>query len=227
MKVSYHGHSVVLIETNQGEKIIIDPFLTGNPLTDLIADQVKFDYILVTHGHNDHVGDMVSLAKKNSATLISIPEISHFGMKKGIKKVHEMNIGGSFEFPFGRVKMVFAQHSSGYTTDEEMIYMGEAAGFVIEIDGVTIYHAGDTAYFSDLELLSEDFDIDLAFLPIGDNFTMGIRDAVKAQNKIQAKKVVPMHYDTFPVIEQNPQEFINQLPEDVGYAMKVGEVLEY
>lgn len=227
MKVSYHGHSVVMIETNTGEKIIIDPFLTGNPLTDLVVDQVKVDYILVTHGHNDHVGDMVKLAQNNSATVISIPEIAHFGRKHGIKNIHEMNIGGFHDFSFGRVKMVFAQHSSGYDTGAEMIYMGEPAGFVLVVDGVTIYHAGDTAYFSDLELLNEDFDIDLAFLPIGDNFTMGIKDAVKAQNKIQAKKVVPMHYNTFPVIEQNPEELVSQLANGVGYVMKVGEVLVY
>ena len=227
MKISYHGHSVVMIETNQGQKVMIDPFLTGNPLTDLVVGEVKVDYILVTHGHNDHVGDMVELAKNNDATVISIPEIAHFARKQGVQDIHEMNIGGTFEFPFGQVKMVFAQHSSGYDTGEEMIYMGEPAGFVLEVDGVVIYHAGDTAYFSDLGLLNEDFDIDLAFLPIGDNFTMGIKDAVKAQGKIQAKKVVPMHYDTFPVIEQNPDEFVNRLENGVGHVMKVGEALEY
>lgn len=225
MEITYHGHSVISVITNDGTRILFDPFITGNSLTDLKARDVKADYLLITHGHNDHIGDMISIAKKNDATIIAIPEIVHLATKNGVEKTHAMNIGGSFEFPFGRVKMVFAQHSSGYELGKEMLYMGEPAGFVLEIEGKTIYHAGDTAYFSDMALLSEDFEIDVAFLPIGDNFTMGLKDAVKASRTIQAKKVVPIHYNTFPVIKQNPNEFVALLPEGIGQVMTVGETL--
>lgn len=225
MNVTYHGHSVVSIETNDGTKLLIDPFITGNPLTDLKVTDVKADYVLITHGHNDHVGDMVAIAKQNQATVIAIPEIIHYATLQGVEQSHPMNIGGSFTFPFGQVKMVFAQHSSGYESNGDTVYMGEPAGFVIQADGKTLYHAGDTAYFSDLSLLGEDFDIDVAFLPIGDNFTMGIKDSVKASRVIRAKCVVPMHYNTFPVIQQDPVAFVQQLPTGVGKVMEVGETL--
>ncbi len=225
MEMTYHGHSVISVTTNDGTRLLVDPFITGNPLTDLKARQVNTDYILITHGHNDHIGDMISIAKKNAATVIANPEITHLAIKNGVENTHGMNIGGSFDFPFGRVKMVFAQHSSGYELGRDMLYMGEPAGFILEVDGKTLYHAGDTAYFSDLSILSEDFDIDVAFLPIGDNFTMGIKDAVKASRVINAKKNVPIHYNTFPVIKQDPYEFVQMLPEGIGKVLLVGESL--
>ncbi|MGY3766863.1 metal-dependent hydrolase [Vagococcus vulneris] len=227
MKITYHGHSAVAIETDNHHRLLIDPFITGNPLSDLTVDDVKVDYILVTHGHGDHLGDTVQLANNNQATVIAIPEINHFVNKFGVKKIHSLNIGGSYDFPFGRVKMVFAQHSSGYESGDTMVYMGDPAGFILEIDGKVIYHAGDTAYFSDLTLLREDFDIDLAFLPIGDNFTMGPVDAVKASTAVSASTVVPIHYNTFPVIKQDPEEFVRLLPVGIGQALAVGESINY
>lgn len=227
MKLSYHGHSVISITTNDGTRILIDPFITGNKLTDLNLEDIKTDYIFITHGHGDHIGDMAYLAKKNKATVVAIPEICHYATNQGIEKVHHMNIGGSFVFPFGKVKMVFAQHSSGYELNGEMIYMGEPAGFVFEIDGKTIYHAGDTAYFSDMSLLNDDFNIDIAFLPIGDNFTMGIDDAVKAVQAIGTKLAIPIHYNTFPVIEQDPNEFVDKLPQGKSQVLNAGEYVEY
>lgn len=226
MKITYHGHSVVSIITNDGTTLLIDPFFTGNSLADLRARDVSADYLLITHGHNDHVGDMISIAKKNKATIIAIPEIVHFATKNGVEQTHAMNIGGSYEFPFGRVKMVYAQHSSGYELGADMVYMGEPAGFVLEIEGKTLYHAGDTAYFSDMSLLSDDFEMDVAFLPIGDNFTMGIKDAVKASETIKAKTVIPIHYNTFPVIQQDPKEFVNLLSNQQGKVMDVGESID-
>lgn len=225
MKISYHGHSVVVIEAADGTRIIVDPFITGNSLTDLVVEDISVDYILITHGHNDHVGDMIEIGKKCGATIIGVPEVTHFAEKQGIKNTHGMNIGGAYEFPFGRVKMVVAQHSSGYELGEEMLYMGEPGGFVITIDGKTVYHAGDTAYFSDLGLLKEETQIDVAFLPIGDNFTMGPTDALKASASIGAKRVVPIHYNTFPVIEQDGESFVKALPEHVGLFMAVGDEL--
>lgn len=226
MKVTYHGHSTISIETEKKEKLLIDPFITGNELSDLVVGEVKTDYILITHGHNDHIGDMVEIAKNNDAMVIACPEIIHFAEKKGVKKTHGMNLGGGFDFPFGRVKMVFAQHSSGYETTEEMEYMGNPAGFVLSIEGKHIYHAGDTAYFSDLSLIKEDFDIDVAFLPIGDNFTMGPKDASKAARAIDATLNVPIHYNTFPIIQQNPNDFVNLLDENKGLVMKVSDTIE-
>ncbi|APB30760.1 metal-dependent hydrolase [Vagococcus teuberi] len=227
MKIGYHGHSVISIETNDGKRLIVDPFITGNDLTDLVLDDVEVDYIFITHGHADHIGDMVYLAKKTKAQVVAIPEVCHFATSQGIENVHHMNIGGSFNFPFGRVTMVFAQHSSGYEFNGEMIYMGEPAGFVFEIDGTMIYHAGDTAFYSDLSLLADDFQIDVAFLPIGGNFTMGIKDAVKAAKIINANVNIPIHYNTFPVIEQDPKYFVNSLPKGKGKVLQPGEFIEY
>lgn len=226
MKITYHGHSVLSIVMKDGQKLLFDPFITGNSLTDLIADEVKTDWILVTHGHSDHIGDMIPIAKRNDATVISIVEICNFAEKNGVQKTHGMNIGGKFDFPFGRVKMVQAYHSSGYEVNGQMLYMGEPAGFILQAEGKTIYHAGDTAYFGDMAFLGETFEIDLAFLPIGDNFTMGPSDAAIAAKRLKAKHVVPIHYNTFPVIKQDPEAFVQLLPENVGTIMAVGETIE-
>ncbi|MGO2083263.1 metal-dependent hydrolase [Vagococcus sp.] len=226
MKLSYHGHSIISIETNNGVRLMFDPFITGNELTDLKLSEVETDYLLITHGHNDHVGDMLPIAKKTGATVIAIPEIIHFATKNGVENVHPMNIGGTYSFPFGRVKMVHAQHSSGYELGDEMIYMGSPAGFILEIEGQTIYHAGDTSEFGDMGLLGELFGIDIAFLPIGDNFTMGPEEAVRASQRLKAKKVIPIHYNTFPVIQQEPMDFINLLPNGVGQVLAIGETIE-
>lgn len=226
MKITYHGHSVVAIQLNDGTRLIIDPFLTGNPLADIKAEEVKTDYVLVTHGHSDHIGDMVPIAIQNDATLISMVEICAYGAKKGIKKTHGMNIGGKFKFPFGTIKLVHAQHSSGFEEDGQMLYMGEPAGFVLMAEGKTIYHAGDTSNFGDMALFGKAFDIDLAFLPIGDNYTMGPSEAASATQRLQAKQVVPIHYNTFPVIQQDPQDFVKAAPAGVGRVMAVGETIE-
>ena len=225
MKITYHGHSCVSIEMKNGERLIIDPFITGNPLTDLTVDKVEVDWVLVTHGHNDHVGDMVPIAKQNDATIISIVEITNYAEQLGAKG-HGMNIGGKYEFPFGIVKFVPAQHSSSYEVAGTPLYMGEPSGIVIQAEGKTIYHAGDTADFSDLALLAEQFTIDVAFLPIGDNFTMGPEDAARAAKRIGAKLVVHIHYNTFPVIQQDPQLFIEKLAGNEGKIMSVSETLE-
>ncbi|MEY8445857.1 metal-dependent hydrolase [Enterococcus ratti] len=225
MRITYHGHSCLSFEMKNGQRLIIDPFITGNPMTDLTVDEVIADWILVTHGHSDHIGDMVPIARKNDATVISIVEITDYAESLGLKS-HGMNIGGKYEFPFGLVKFVPAQHSSSYVIGDSLRYMGEPSGIIIQAEGKTVYHAGDTADFSDLSLLAEQFSIDVAFLPIGDNYTMGPEDAVRAAKRIGAKLVVPIHYNTFPVIQQDPQSFIARLGKNEGKIMSVSEMLE-
>lgn len=225
MKITYHGHSVLKIEAN-GKTILIDPFITGNPKTDLKADEVKVDYILLTHGHGDHLGDTIPLAKANDATVIASPELSSYLMWKGVK-THEMNIGGARDFEFGQVKFTQAFHSTGFETeDEQIIYLGMPAGLLVTIDGKTIYHAGDTSLFYDMKLIGERHPIDVAFLPIGDNYTMGPEDAAYAAELLGAKQVVPIHYSTFPVIEQDPHKFVELLPNGQGKVLEVGESIE-
>lgn len=223
MKITYHSHSVIAIKLDDGTDLLFDPFITDNPKTDLVAEKVKADYILVTHGHSDHVGDMVPIAKNCDATIIGMVELCTFAEKNGVKKTHGMNIGGKFDFPFGQVKMVHAQHSAGYEVDGQMLYLGEPAGFIIQAEGKTISHAGDTSNFGDMALFGEAFNIDVAFLPIGDNFTMGPKEAASAAKRLKAKQVVPIHYNTFPLIEQDPQAFVALLPAGVGKVMTVGD----
>jgi L-ascorbate metabolism protein UlaG (beta-lactamase superfamily) len=226
MKISYHGHSVVKIET-KGKTILIDPFINGNGLTDLKVENEKPDVIVLTHGHNDHVGDTVELAKKNNSLVIAPNELATYLSWQDID-THPMHIGGAYEFDFGKVKFTQAYHGSGFVTDDkEIIYMGMPAGVLLMLEGKTIFHAGDTGLFSDMKLIGERHPIDLAFLPIGDNFTMGPEDAAIAASFLKAKKVVPIHYNTFPPIKQDPQKFIDLLDGQEGKVMNAGDVLEY
>ncbi|MGG4548804.1 metal-dependent hydrolase [Rossellomorea marisflavi] len=225
MKISYHGHSVVKFETN-GKTILVDPFINGNEYTDLHADDVKADVIILTHGHNDHVGDTVAIAKRNDALVIAPNELANYLGLQGLN-THPMSIGGAREFDFGKVKFTQAFHSSSYTTeDNEIIYTGMPAGFLLMAEGKTIYHAGDTGLFSDMKLIGERHPIDLAFLPIGDNFTMGPEDAALAATFLKAKEVVPVHYDTFPPIKQDPHKFVEMLEDSKGRVMKAGDTID-
>lgn len=224
MKISYHGHSVVRIETDS-HKIIIDPFITGNPKCDLDPDKVDVDVILLTHGHNDHVGDTMRIADRTGAEIVALNELAVYLGKKGYN-AHGMNIGGAYDFDFGRVKFTQAFHSSSYEEEDgTFIYTG-MPGILLTIDGKTIYHAGDTSLFSDMKLIGEMNDIDLAFLPIGDNFTMGPDDALIAADWIKADIVVPVHYNTFPVIEQDGKEFASKVKTGKGVFLDIGESLE-
>ena len=225
MKVSYHGHSVVQIFSN-GKTILIDPFITGNSLTDLKVDEVKPDVIILSHGHNDHVGDTVELAKKHNALVIANADLTTYLSWQGVK-THGMNIGGSYQFDFGKVKLTQAFHGSGYATEnKEIIYCGMPTGILFMNEGKTIYHAGDTGLFSDMKLIGEQHSIDLAFLPIGDNFTMGPEDAAYAVKLLHPKTAVPIHYNTFPPIKQDPNRFIEMLDKKNGLVLQPGEALE-
>lgn len=225
VKISYHGHSVVKIQLKE-KVILIDPFITGNPLTDLIAAQEKPDVIILTHGHSDHIGDTVELAKRNDSLVISNFELATYLSWQGVK-THGMSIGGAYQFDFGRVKLTTALHGTGLATEnQEMIYLGMPAGVLITVEGKTIYHAGDTGLFSDMKLIGERNSIDLAFLPIGDNFTMGPEDASLAAQFLQAKKVVPIHFNTFPPIVQDPHKFVDLLEEGQGLVLEPGARIE-
>jgi L-ascorbate metabolism protein UlaG (beta-lactamase superfamily) len=225
MKISYHGHSTVCVQTDT-HHILIDPFITGNSLSDLDPNTVQADVILLTHGHGDHVGDTMAIAKRTGAKIVAINELAVYLGQQGLD-AHGMNIGGGYQFDFGHVKYTQAFHSSSYVEEDgTFIYTGMPAGLLLTVNGKTIYHVGDTGLFSDLKLIGDRHHIDLAFIPIGDNFTMGPADALVAAEWIKAEIVVPVHYNTFPVIEQDPQKFVAALKTGKGIAMKVGETIE-
>lgn len=222
MYVSFHGHSVVKIKTNDCT-ILIDPFISGNDLTDLIAANEKPTVILLTHGHNDHVGDTVAIAKANDSLVIAPFELAEYLGWQGVR-THGMHIGGAYQFDFGKVKFTQAFHGSSFVTEEkEIIYTGMPAGILFTAEGKTIYHAGDTALFGDMKLIGERHPIDLAFLPIGDNFTMGIEDAAYAVELLKPQAVVPIHYNTFPPIKQDPNEFKELVKHTKVHIWEAGE----
>lgn len=223
MNISYHGHSVVRIQTN-GKTILIDPFLRGNSATDLDAATVEADVIILTHGHGDHVGDTVEIAKRNNSLVIASAELADVLSWEGVR-THAMSIGGAYTFAFGKVKLAQAFHSSSYVNQKTktIVYTGMPTGILFTAENKTIYHAGDTGLFYDMNVIGARQSIDVAFLPIGDNHTMGPEDAALAAEWLQAKQVVPIHYNTFPFIEQDPNKFVSLLPEGVGVALKPGE----
>lgn len=219
MKLRYFSHSSFQITTNSGLVLLIDPFLTGNPTAPVSADDLHADFIVLTHAHGDHVGDSFDIAQRTDPLFICVNELANYCAEKGFR-AHNMHIGGSYEFDFGRLKFTIAHHGS-MTPDGT--YGGEPAGVVLTIEGKSIYHTGDTGLFYDMKLIGEMSPIDFMLLPIGDNFTMGIRDAVKAVELADPEIAIPMHYNTFPVIQADPKDFKAQV-EAIG---KKSLVLDY
>lgn len=205
MQVKFLGHAGFLLEGSS--KIVIDPFITDNPVATVKASDIKADLVLVSHGHGDHLGDAIDIAKQSNATLVSIFELANFASRQGVN-AHPMHIGGSHLFGSVKIKLTPAWHGSGLPGENGVVeYLGTPCGFILAMDGKTIYHAGDTGLFGDMELIGRRHPIDLALLPIGDNFTMGPEDALEAVKMLKPNIVIPMHYNTWPLIKQDPEEF--------------------
>lgn len=222
MKLTYYGHSCFAVETG-GVHLLFDPFITPNPKAAKIdAGKIPADYILISHGHFDHVADAVDIARRTGATVIANFEIAEWLNKQGVEKTHPMNLGGSREFPFGRVKMTNAIHSSVLP---DGTYGGNPGGFLIETTCGSFYYSGDTALTSDMKLIAGDTALKFAVLCIGDNFTMGASDAARAANFVEAPQVVGVHYDTFPPIEINHAAAVREFADRAAtlHLMAIGE----
>ena len=224
-RVRFLGHACVQIETN-GQNVLIDPFLSGNPAATTTANKVAADFILVSHGHSDHIGDTVAIAKRTGATVISNFEIGKWCEGQGVANIHTLHLGGGHAFPFGRVKLTPAFHGSMLPDGSNG---GNPCGFLLYLkDGKRIYDACDTGLFGDMRLIGEE-GIDLAILPIGDNYTMGPDDALRAVKLLEAKKVVPVHYNTWDLIAQDAASWAERVKKETKtqpLLLKPGEALE-
>lgn len=216
--LTYLSHSGWQIK-NDAHSVLIDPFLEGNPTAAVKPADIQSDFIVVTHAHSDHLGDAIPIAKASGGTIITNFEIANYCTAQGAQ-AHPLHIGGGHDFPFGKVKLTPAWHGSSF---EDGSYGGTPAGCLVTMDGKTIYHTGDTGLFMDMQLIGEMNPVDVLLVNIGDNFTMGIDDAVKAVELVKPKLAIPMHYKTFDIINVDPQEFVDKV-EAKGFAAKVVDI---
>ncbi len=231
MKITFYGHATFKIITPEGIRILIDPWL-DNPQSPEEKDLGPYDLILITHAHGDHLGNVLELARTATTEVIAIHEIQQYLLAHGIPNVTGMNIGGSYHTKGLTITMVQALHSSSIQEDEALIYGGDPAGFVVRLeDGRAFYHAGDTGLFYDMKLIGELYQPEVAFLPIGDHYVMGPREAAKACALLRPKLVIPMHFGTFPLLTGTPEKFAHYLkefaPEVELKVLAPGETIEW
>jgi len=217
MKITWHGHAC--FELDGSKNVLIDPFITGNPVAKVKPQDLNPDILLITHGHEDHIGDAVEIAKRSRPKIAVIHEIAVFLQNNGID-ADGMNFYGSVEYEGVRVTLVPAVHSSSYSGK----YMGSAGGYIVEMDGVVVYHAGDTGIFSDMALIGEIFKPKVMLIPVGDRYTMSPEIAAKAVELVKPEVAIPMHYGTFPVLLESADKFKELVPQAV--LLKPGENYE-
>ncbi len=220
--ITWYGHAALGLDVD-GQKLIVDPYFTGNPAASTTADKAQPDYILISHGHGDHVGDAVAIAQRTGAEVISNDEIANWFAGKGAKKTHGQHIGGGFNYPFGYLKLTNALHGSALPDGSNG---GNPAGFLLTTrDGKKIYMAGDTGLFGDMRLIGEE-GIDLAVIPIGDNYTMGPADALRAVKMLQPRHVIPIHYNTYELLKQDVSDWASRVEVETNakvHILKPGE----
>jgi L-ascorbate metabolism protein UlaG (beta-lactamase superfamily) len=231
IKITWFGHSAFLFESHRGKNILIDPWLDNPKAPAGAKDIANVDLILITHGHSDHIGNSIEIAKRTNAKIISIFEISLYISEHGITNTQGMNKGGTVDIDGVKVTMVDAKHSSGIDYDGRLIEGGEPAGYVIEFEnGFRIYHAGDTALFGDMKLIGEFYKPDLVILPIGGLYTMGPEEAAYACRLLMPKYIIGMHYGTFPALTGTPNELLKLLPlalKDSVVELEVGQQITF
>lgn len=209
MEIKFHGHSCFEL-TDGRYSVLIDPFITGNPQAKVSASDLKPTHILVTHGHGDHLGDAIAISQRTNALIIAPNELGIYCENMGAS-VHRMHIGGAKAFDFGWVKLTPAWHGSAVIEGKNIIYTGNPCGFVVRMADKYVYHAGDTGLFGDMKLIGEMYPLACALIPIGDNYVMGPEDALLAVGMLTPRLTIPMHYNTFPVIEQDPNLFVSKV----------------
>jgi len=227
IKLSWLGHSTYRIETPGGTTVLVDPWVMGNPMCPESEKKIKkVDVMLCTHGHFDHIGDAVAIAKQHNPTVVGIFELCAWMEKKGVKQISPMNKGGTQKVGDLRVTMVHAEHSCGIQDGDQIVYGGEACGYVMEFEnGVKIYHAGDTCVFGDMQIIRELYAPEIVMLPIGDHFTMSPREAAYACRLLKPKTVIPMHFGTFPLLTGTPGELKKLVKDAEILEMKPGQTV--
>jgi len=229
LSITWFGHSTFVIRTPGGKRVMFDPWLTGNPsCPDAMKKPPKVDLILVSHGHSDHTDDLVAVARESGAPVVGIFEVCMWIGSKGISNTAPMNKGGTIEVAGLRVTMTDAHHSSSYMENGQIVYLGEPAGYIVRLeDGIPIYFAGDTCLFGDMRLIGELYKPAIAFLPIGDRFTMGPDTAARAAEMLGVRQVVPMHYGTFPLLTGTPADLRKHLKAGIDVLeLKPGQTSE-
>jgi len=227
IKLTWLGHATFRIETPEGKTLYVDPWIAGNPMCPDGDKKVKkADVLICTHGHFDHIADAVDVARQHNATAVGIYELCSWLEKKGVKQIAPMNKGGTQTVADVKITMVHAVHSCGILDGDQIVYGGEAAGYVLEFsNGVKLYHAGDTNVFSDMAIIRDLYQPKIALLPIGDRFTMSPREAAYACKLLQPKTVIPMHFGTFPLLTGKPSELQKLAPEVKVLELKPGQTV--